>query len=140
MRAKAVGIRLGAVQLLALHEARRGWERPMTELLPANPGLELRNLRAPCRCLGELPRAHTSAKVWQEGNDKARPGTRWTLRNVNRDSTIKPLCGSWLWLRLSGTSQRVCSDDVSGSLRADWIAAVKGHQELPVAGIAQWRS
>ena len=33
MRAKAAGIRLAAVQLLALHEARRGWEARMGELL-----------------------------------------------------------------------------------------------------------
>jgi len=33
VRAKAAGIRLAAVQLLALHEARRGWERRMAELL-----------------------------------------------------------------------------------------------------------
>jgi transposase len=33
VRAKAAGIRLTAVQLLALHEARRGWEQRMGELL-----------------------------------------------------------------------------------------------------------
>jgi transposase len=33
VRAKAAGIRLAAVQLLALHEARRGWEQRMPELL-----------------------------------------------------------------------------------------------------------
>ena len=33
VRAKAAGIRLAAVQLLALREARRGWEQRMTELL-----------------------------------------------------------------------------------------------------------
>ncbi len=33
VRAKAAGIRLAAVQLLALHEARRGWQQRMTELL-----------------------------------------------------------------------------------------------------------
>jgi transposase len=33
VRAKAAGIRLAAVQLLALHEARRGWEHRMAELL-----------------------------------------------------------------------------------------------------------
>lgn len=33
VRAKAPGIRLAAVQLLALHEARRGWEARMGELL-----------------------------------------------------------------------------------------------------------
>jgi len=33
VRAKAAGIRLAAVQLLALHEARRGWEARMAELL-----------------------------------------------------------------------------------------------------------
>jgi transposase len=33
VRAKAAGIRLAAVQLLALHEARRGWEARMGELL-----------------------------------------------------------------------------------------------------------
>lgn len=33
VRAKAAGIRLAAVQLLALHEARRGWETRMAELL-----------------------------------------------------------------------------------------------------------
>jgi transposase len=33
VRAKAAGIRLAAVQLLALHEARHGWERRMGELL-----------------------------------------------------------------------------------------------------------
>ena len=33
IRAKAAGIRLAAVQLLALHEARRGWEARMGELL-----------------------------------------------------------------------------------------------------------
>jgi len=33
VRAKAAGIRLAAVQLLALHEARRGWEQRMAELL-----------------------------------------------------------------------------------------------------------
>jgi transposase len=33
VRAKAAGIRLAAVQLLALHEARRGWSQRMTELL-----------------------------------------------------------------------------------------------------------
>jgi transposase len=33
VRAKAAGIRLAAVQLLALHEARRGWEQRMGELL-----------------------------------------------------------------------------------------------------------
>lgn len=32
-RAKAAGIRLAAVQLLALHEARRGWQARMAELL-----------------------------------------------------------------------------------------------------------
>jgi len=33
VRAKAAGIRLAAVQLLALHEARRGWHQRMGELL-----------------------------------------------------------------------------------------------------------
>lgn len=33
VRAKAAGIRLAATQLLALHEARRGWEQRMGELL-----------------------------------------------------------------------------------------------------------
>jgi transposase len=33
VRAKTAGIRLAAVQLLALHEARRGWAQRMTELL-----------------------------------------------------------------------------------------------------------
>ncbi len=33
VRAKAAGIRLAAVQLLALHEARRGWQQRMTVLL-----------------------------------------------------------------------------------------------------------
>ncbi len=33
VRAKTAGIRLAAVQLLALHEARRGWEKRMAELL-----------------------------------------------------------------------------------------------------------
>jgi hypothetical protein len=37
VRAKAPGIRLAAVQLLALHEARRGWERRMAELLLGGP-------------------------------------------------------------------------------------------------------
>jgi transposase len=37
IRAKAAGIRLAAVQLLALHEARRGWERRMAELLLGGP-------------------------------------------------------------------------------------------------------
>ncbi len=37
MRAKAAGIRLGAVQLLALHEARRGWQARMAELLLGGP-------------------------------------------------------------------------------------------------------
>jgi transposase len=37
VRAKAGGIRLAAVQLLALHEARRSWERRMAELLLGGP-------------------------------------------------------------------------------------------------------
>jgi transposase len=37
VRAKAAGIRLAAVQLLALHEARRGWEARMAELLLGGP-------------------------------------------------------------------------------------------------------
>jgi transposase len=37
VRAKAIGIRLAATQLLALHEARRGWERRMAELLLGGP-------------------------------------------------------------------------------------------------------
>lgn len=37
VRAKAAGIRLAAVQLQALHEARRGWERRMAELLLGGP-------------------------------------------------------------------------------------------------------
>lgn len=37
VRAKTAGIRLGAVQLLALHEARRGWERRMGEILLGAP-------------------------------------------------------------------------------------------------------
>jgi transposase len=37
VRAKAAGIRLAAAQLLALHEARRGWERRMAELLLGGP-------------------------------------------------------------------------------------------------------
>jgi transposase len=37
VRAKAAGIRLAAVQLLALHEARRGWEHRMAELLLGGP-------------------------------------------------------------------------------------------------------
>ncbi|MGE5286953.1 MAG: IS110 family transposase [Micromonosporaceae bacterium] len=37
VRAKAAGIRLAAVQLLALHEARRGWERRMAEVLLGGP-------------------------------------------------------------------------------------------------------
>jgi transposase len=37
VRAKAAGIRLAAVQLLALHEARRGWAERMTELLLGGP-------------------------------------------------------------------------------------------------------
>jgi len=36
-RAKAAGIRLAAVQLLALHQARRGWERRMAEILLGAP-------------------------------------------------------------------------------------------------------
>lgn len=37
VRAKAATIRLAAVQLLALHEARRGWERRMGEILLGAP-------------------------------------------------------------------------------------------------------
>jgi hypothetical protein len=37
VRAKAAGIRLAAVQLLALHEARHGWEQRMAELLLGGP-------------------------------------------------------------------------------------------------------
>jgi transposase len=37
VRAKAAGIRLAAAQLLALHEARRGWEHRMGELLLGGP-------------------------------------------------------------------------------------------------------
>jgi transposase len=37
VRAKASAIRLAAVQLLALHEARRGWEQRMGELLLGGP-------------------------------------------------------------------------------------------------------
>jgi transposase len=37
VRAKSAGIRLAAVQLLALHEARRGWEARMAELLLGGP-------------------------------------------------------------------------------------------------------
>ena len=37
VRAKAAGIRLAATQLLALHEARRSWERRMAELLLGGP-------------------------------------------------------------------------------------------------------
>jgi transposase len=37
VRAKAAGIRLAAVQLLALHQARRGWAQRMTELLLGGP-------------------------------------------------------------------------------------------------------
>jgi transposase len=37
VRAKAAGIRLAAVQLLALHEARRGWERRMGQILLGAP-------------------------------------------------------------------------------------------------------
>jgi hypothetical protein len=37
VRAKAAGIRLAAVQLLALHDARRGWEKRMAELLLGGP-------------------------------------------------------------------------------------------------------
>ena len=37
VRAKAAGIRLAAVQLLALHDTRRGWERRMGELLLGGP-------------------------------------------------------------------------------------------------------
>jgi transposase len=37
IRAKAAGIRLAAIQLLALHEARRGWERRMGEILLGAP-------------------------------------------------------------------------------------------------------
>ncbi len=37
VRAKAAGIRLAAVQLLALYEARRGWERRMAEVLLGGP-------------------------------------------------------------------------------------------------------
>jgi hypothetical protein len=37
VRAKAAGIRLAAVQLLALHEARRGWQQRMAELLLGAP-------------------------------------------------------------------------------------------------------
>jgi len=37
VRAKTAGIRLAAVQLLALHEARRGWERRMGEILLGAP-------------------------------------------------------------------------------------------------------
>lgn len=37
VRAKSAGIRLAAVQLLALHEARRGWEQRMAELLLGAP-------------------------------------------------------------------------------------------------------
>jgi hypothetical protein len=37
VRAKAAGIRLAASQLLALHEARRGWEQRMAELLLGGP-------------------------------------------------------------------------------------------------------
>jgi transposase len=37
VRAKAAGIRLAAIQLLALHDARRGWERRMGELLLGGP-------------------------------------------------------------------------------------------------------
>lgn len=37
VRAKSAGIRLAATQLLALHEARRGWEKRMGELLLGGP-------------------------------------------------------------------------------------------------------
>jgi hypothetical protein len=37
VRAKAAGIRLAAVQLLALHKARHGWEQRMAELLLGGP-------------------------------------------------------------------------------------------------------
>jgi transposase len=37
VRAKAAGIRLAAVQLLALHEARRGWQARMAQLLLGGP-------------------------------------------------------------------------------------------------------
>jgi hypothetical protein len=37
VRAKASGLRLAAVQLLALHEARRGWQARMAELLLGGP-------------------------------------------------------------------------------------------------------
>ena len=37
MRAKAAGIRLAPVALLALHEARRGWQARMAELLLGGP-------------------------------------------------------------------------------------------------------
>jgi transposase len=37
VRAKAAGIRLAAVQLLALHDARRGWEQRMAALLLGGP-------------------------------------------------------------------------------------------------------
>jgi transposase len=37
VRAKAAGIRLAATQLLALHEARRGWQARMAELLLGGP-------------------------------------------------------------------------------------------------------
>lgn len=37
VRAKAAGIRLAATQLLALHEARRGWEKRMGKLLLGGP-------------------------------------------------------------------------------------------------------
>ena len=37
VRAKAAGIRLAAAQLLALHEARRGWEQRMAEMLLGGP-------------------------------------------------------------------------------------------------------
>ena len=37
VRAKATSVRLAATQLLALHEARRSWQRRMTELLLGGP-------------------------------------------------------------------------------------------------------
>ncbi len=57
VRAKAAGIRLAAVQLLALHEARRGWEHRMAELLLGGPRTGQLNL---CTHQGVLERTHVA--------------------------------------------------------------------------------
>lgn len=78
VRAKAAGIRLAAVQLLALHEARHGWQARMAELLLGEP---------------RTGRDHT-VKDPDPGKACSPPGSQARSAITSTSSTIPAVCSA----------------------------------------------